>query len=240
MPDLEAQKQRAALKAVEEVRDDMVVGLGSGSTAAYAVREIGRRMTEEGLKLTATATSSATGALAVSVGIPLRPMGDLGKLDLVIDGADEIDAQFRAIKGGGGALFRERIAAAAASQMIVIVDSSKLVERLGRFALPVEVHPFALGVVEQRLARYGVPATLRLRADGTVFWTDQQAHIFDISFGKISNPDDLAKELQAVPGILAHGLFLTLIDKVVVGLDNKVDVLERAKNSEGVDDAQAN
>lgn len=239
MPDLEAQKQRAALKAAEQVRDGMVVGLGSGSTAAYAVREIGRRVTEEGLKLTAAATSSATGALAVSLGIPLRPMGELGKLDLAIDGADEIDAEFRAIKGGGGALFRERIAATAASQMIVIVDSSKLVERLGRFALPVEVHPFALGLVEQRLARYGVPATLRLRTDGTVFWTDQQAHIFDISFGEISDPAELATQLQAVPGILAHGLFLGLIDKVMIGLDDKVNVLERPKFPEGVDDAKA-
>lgn len=239
MSDLEAQKQRSALLAVKEVQDGMLVGLGTGSTATYAVRELGRRIAEDGLRVNATATSSATGALAVSLGIPMRAMGDLGRLDLVIDGADEIDSEFRAIKGGGGALFRERIAAAAADRMIVIVDSSKTVAQLGRFALPIEVHPFALRSVEQRLARYGAPVKLRLRADGTQFLTDQHANVFDVSLGEISDPVELAAELQAVPGILAHGLFLGLIDTVMIGLDDRVEVINRAEGPQGADYADA-
>ena len=200
MPDIEAQKKRAALYAAGEVRDGMVVGLGTGSTATYAVREIGRRIVQEHLKITATATSAATGALAVALGIPLRPMGEFAELDIVIDGADEIDPKFRAIKGGGGAHFREKIVASASRRTVIVVDSSKPVANLGRFSLPIEVHPFALGTAQRHLQRFGVPVTLRLKADGSPFLTDQQAHVFDAKFGTIPSPEGLAASLEAIPG----------------------------------------
>lgn len=227
MPDTEGQKRRAALHAAAQVRDGMVVGLGTGSTAALVVSEIGRRILEDGLQLTAVATSTATGLRAVACGIPLRPMGEISVLDLAIDGADEIDGRLRAIKGGGGALFREKIVAGAARRMIVVVDSSKPVDTLGKFALPVEVHPSALAAVGQRLNQYGVPVRLRMRADGRPFTTDQQANIFDVGFGVIADPENLALELQSIPGILCHGLFIDLIQEAVVGFDEGVKVISR-------------
>ncbi|WP_307352209.1 ribose-5-phosphate isomerase RpiA [Paenibacillus polymyxa] len=231
MADIEAQKKRAALHAAAEVRDGMVLGLGTGSTATYAVREIGRRVSEESLLITATATSAATGALAVALGIPLRPMGDFAELDLVIDGADEIDPSLRAIKGGGGAHFREKIAVAASHRTIIVVDSSKPVETLGKFALPIEVHPFALGLVQRQLQRMVAMVTLRLKPDGAPFLTDQQAYVLDAKFGTISDPVDLAMRIQALPGVLAHGLFIDLIHEVVIGLEDGVRVEKRHENT---------
>jgi ribose 5-phosphate isomerase A len=225
VPDIDAQKQRAGVRAVDEIRDGMVVGLGTGSTTTFAIREVGRRVAQSGLKLTAAATSTATGALAVSLGIPLLAMGDLARLDLVIDGADELDPRLWAIKGGGGALFREKIVAAAADRVVIVVDSSKPVEKLGKFALPVEVHPFALGSVKARISALGGEVKLRSRPDGTPFLTDQQANIFDIAFGQIDDPQALAAELQGIPGVLVHGLFLGLIDMAIVGNDDGVSIL---------------
>ncbi len=232
MSDLEAQKKRAALRAAAEVRDGMVIGLGTGSTAAYAIQEIGRKVAEENLKITAVATSTTTAVLAVALGIPLRSMGEFSELDLVIDGADEIDPLFRAIKGGGGALFREKIVAAASRRTIIVVDSSKPVKALGKFSLPIEVHPFALNTVQQQLERFGVPVALRLKSDCSLFLTDQQAHVLDAKFGAIADPENLAIQLQAIPGVLAHGLFIDLIHEVVVGLDNGVKVEKRSTRQE--------
>lgn len=227
MPDIDSQKKRAALHAAGEVRDGMVLGLGTGSTATLAVREVGRRVAEEHLKIVAAATSTATGALAVALGIPLRPMGEFADLDLVIDGADEIDPKFRAIKGGGGAHFREKVVAACSRRTIIVVDGSKPVSALGKFALPIEVHPFALASTQKNLQKFGVPVTLRLKADGSPFLTDQQAFVLDAKFGEISDPERLAVQLDAIPGILAHGLFIGLIHEVVVGLDDGVEVRSR-------------
>lgn len=227
MADLEAQKQRAALRAVAEVVDGMLLGLGTGSTTTYAIREVARRMHDEGLRLTAIATSSATGALAASLGIPLRPMGEIERLDLVIDGADEIDPALRAIKGGGGALFREKVAAAATDRMIVIGDSTKPVATLGHFKLPVEVHPFALRSVQRQLEALGAPIALRLRADGAPFATDQQANIFDVAFDRIDDAGALARMLEAMPGVLAHGLFIDLVDTAIIGTEDGVSITNR-------------
>lgn len=225
--DLESQKKRAALCAVAEVADGMLIGLGTGSTTTYAIEEIGRRMREEGLRITATATSSRTGQLATALAIPLRAMGEVGKLDLVIDGADEIDPQLRAIKGGGGALFREKIVAAVADRVIVIGDSSKPVETLGKFKLPVEVHPFALQSVWSKLETLGAPVALRVEHDGSRFVTDQQANIFDIGFKRIDDPSALARMLESIPGLIAHGLFIDLIDVVMIGVDDGVTIINR-------------
>jgi ribose 5-phosphate isomerase A len=227
MADLELQKKNAAIRAVDEVQSDMLVGLGTGTTAAYAVREIARKIAMENLRIVATTTSSATETLATSLNIPLRPFSEISAVDLDIDGADDIDPQFRAIKGGGGALFREKIVAASATRTIIIVDSSKSVDVLGRSRLPVETHPFALRFVEKRLSEYGAPVVLRTKSDGSPFLTDQNANIFDLSLGVIDNPEDLASQLQSLPGVLAHGLFLGLIDSVVVGQDDGTIVKTR-------------
>ena len=211
MPDLDGQKRRAGVRAVDEIRDGMVVGLGTGSTTTYAILEIGRRVAQGGLKINAAATSTPTGMLAVSLGIPLLPMRDLPRLDLVIDGA--------------GALFREKIVAAAADRVVIVVDSSKPVTKLGRFALPVEVHPFALSSVKAQLETLGREVKLRVLSDGTPFLSDQQTNIFDIAFGEIGDPQSMASQLQGIPGVIAHGLFLGLIDMAIVGGDDGVSIL---------------
>lgn len=224
MSDLEAQKKRAALRAVAEVSDGMLLGLGTGSTATYAIHEIARRMKAESLQLTAIATSAATGTLATALGIPLRPMGEIGRLDLVIDGADEVDPMFRAIKGGGGALFREKIAAAAAARVIVIGDSTKPVAVLGKFKLPVEVHPFSLRSAQTKLEALGADVAIRVGKDGSPVITDQQAFLFDLAFGQIEDPERLAQTLDGIAGVVAHGLFIDLINTVMIGTDDGVTI----------------
>ncbi|MCS6284405.1 MAG: ribose-5-phosphate isomerase RpiA [Nitrospira sp.] len=226
MSDLEDQKRRAAIRAVELVTDGMIVGLGTGSTASYAVREIGLRVAQ-GLKITATATSRATEDLARSLGIPLIAFSNLSSVDLAIDGADEIDLTLRAIKGGGGALFREKIVAASARRTVIIVDSTKPVAQLGRFKLPVEVHAFALKFVERALGDLSLSITLRLDKQGKPFLTDQEQYIFDLSFGSIEDPEALAERLDAIPGLIEHGLFLTEIDTLIVGEEGAVRIVER-------------
>ncbi len=225
--DLEAEKALAARRAVDEIRDGMRVGLGTGSTAAYAIREIAKRVMA-GLKITAAATSHATQELASGLGIPVIPFEQLAQLDLTIDGADEVDPGLNAIKGGGGALLREKIVAAASDRMIVIVDSSKFVAQLGRFKLPVEVLPFACAFVERKiLESFNIHAQKRMRPDVTPFLTDQQNYILDLHFGVIDNPAGLAAQLEAIPGIIEHGLFLTEVDEVFVGRQNHVEILTR-------------
>lgn len=224
MNDLESQKAAAAHAAVSEVLDGMLVGLGTGSTAAYAVKEIGRRVSESSLKIKAVATSVATDALARSVGIDVIGFEDVSLVDLTIDGADEIDPLFNAIKGGGGALLREKVVASASKRTIIIVDSSKPVEYLGRFNLPIEILPFAVSWVEYSLRRLNGDPKRRMRNDGTPFLTDQGNMILDTNFGLIENPLQLATELDNIPGIVEHGLFLTEIDSVYIGRPEGVEI----------------
>lgn len=228
MPDLEAEKALAAARAVEEIEDGMLVGLGTGSTASYAVRFLAGRM-KDGLRFEGTATSRATEAIARELGIPLVPFDGLSHVDLTIDGADEVDPQLRAIKGGGGALLREKLVASASRRTIVIVDSSKPVERLGRFRLPVEALPFGRAYVESELGCLGAPAALRIKGDGTPFLTDQGNHIFDIGFGCIEDPERLAAELDAITGVVEHGLFLTQIDTLIAARGDTLDIIERGE-----------
>lgn len=225
MPDLEAEKSLAATRAVEEVRQGMLVGLGTGSTAAYAIRRLGE-LVGGGLKIEGTATSKATETLAQSVGIPLVPFDGVARVDLTIDGADEIDPHLRAIKGGGGALLREKIVASASQRVIIIVDSSKPKARLGSFRLPVEVIPFASGYVEARIARFGVPAAKRMSGSAP-FVTDQGNHIIDMSFGEIPDPEGLASDLDAIPGVVEHGLFLSEISAVVIARGDTIEIIQR-------------
>ena len=222
----ETEKAAAAEAAVAAIADGMLVGLGSGSTAAHAVRAVGRRVAD-GLRIECVATSRATETLARSVGLAIRPFDGIARLDLTIDGADEIDPALRAIKGGGGALLREKVVAAASDRVAIIVDSGKLVARLGAFPVPIEVLPFAGAWVMRALGELHGTATRRHAADGSPFHTDQGNVIFDTAFGLIEDAAALAGQLSQVPGIVEHGLFLDEIDTVFIGRPGGVDVRRR-------------
>jgi ribose 5-phosphate isomerase A len=223
--DIAARKRAAAAAAVAEIEDGMLVGLGTGSAANFAIAALGERVAE-GLKVTTVATSLATARIAEAAGLPVLPFDTFARLDIAIDGADELDPQLRAIKGKGGAMLREKIVAAAAERMIVIVDASKQVTQLGRGPLPVEVLPFAAGFVSDRIERLG--ATVRRRMAGDACYrTDQDNIILDCEFGAIDDPLALASALSAIPGMLGHGLFLDEIDAVYVGGSDGVIQLTR-------------
>jgi ribose 5-phosphate isomerase A len=219
--DLAAAKRRAAARALDFVRPDMRLGLGTGSTAVEFVRLLGPRVAE-GLKVLCVATSEATVNLAQALAIPLKTLDELPELDLVVDGADEFDRKLRLIKGGGGALLREKIVAAASARMIVVVDATKEVAQLGRFPLPVEVDPFGLESTRRHilnLARaMSLPGrvTLRLGAEGHAFVTDGGHHILDCAFGSIPDPEALARSLATIPGVVEHGLFIGLASTIIV------------------------
>lgn len=223
--DVAAQKRAAACAAVAEIEDGMLVGLGTGSTANFAIAVLGERVAA-GLKVTTVATSLAASRAAETAGLAVLPFETLTKLDLAIDGADELDPQLRAIKGQGGAMLREKIVAAAATRMIVIVDASKQVTRLGRGALPVEVLPFAAGFVCHRIERLGATVSQRM-ADHACYRTDQGNIILDCRFGSIDDPQALSSALSAIPGVLGHGLFLDEIDAAYVGESDGVIQLSR-------------
>ncbi len=222
-------KRRAAARAADFVRAGMKVGLGTGSTAAFLVDILGRRV-REGLQIVGVPTSQATQRQAESLNIPLSTLDETPELDLTIDGADEFDSALRLVKGGGGALLREKIVAAASARMVVIADASKQVARLGRFALPVEVDRFGLESTRRHIARLlgelGLPAapTLRLR-EGHAFVTDGGHAIFDCALGAIPDPETLAARLSAIPGVVEHGLFLGLATSVIVADPDEIRIL---------------
>lgn len=227
MSNFDAEKAIAAAKAVEEVRDGMLVGLGTGSTAAYAVKSLSERI-KRGLRITAVATSQSTETLARRLAVPLISFEQLSAVDLTIDGADEIDDRFNAIKGGGGALLREKVIAAASTRVIIIVDSSKLVAQLGNFPLPVEVVPFASEFVHARLVELGARVTLRA-AGGTPHLTDQGNYILDAALDEIPRPSDIAAAVAAIPGVVEHGLFLDEIDTIMIARGDMVEVRHRGE-----------
>ena len=202
-------KRAAAVAAADEVRDGMLIGLGSGSTAAFLIAEIGRRCAA-GLRIEAVAASLRSEAAARAARIPLRDMGGVAALDLTIDGVDEIDPALRAIKGGGGAMLREKVIAQAARRMVAIADGSKQVARLGRGPVPIEVLPFAVASVAARVAALGGQAQAR----GTP--SDQGNAILDCAFGLLNDPAALAANLAQIPGMLGHGLFLGEVDAFYV------------------------
>ena len=213
--DVAQAKGRAAQAAADEVADGMLVGLGTGSTAALAIAALGERVAA-GLRITTVATSLETERLALKAGLKVLPFEDIAEIDLGIDGADEIDPELRAIKGGGGAMLREKIVAQAAARMICIVDQSKLVARLGARPVPVEVLPYARTFVADAVQSLGGEPVLRLNRDRPAI-TDQGNILLDCHFGAIDNPERLAAQLQAIPGLLAHGMFLSEIDVLLVG-----------------------
>ncbi len=208
-------KQLAAGKAAEFVQDGMVVGLGTGSTAEWAIRQLGQKV-QDGLRIRAIATSVRSENLARELGISLVSFAEIQTIDLTIDGADEVDPQMNLIKGGGGSLLREKIVAAASTTFIVIVDESKLVPRLGTFPLPVEVVPFGWEMTARALKQLGGAPTLRMAA-GKTFVSDNGHYILDCAFGAIDQPAALSSRLNAIPGVVENGLFTGMANKVVVG-----------------------
>jgi len=220
------EKELAGRAAAQLVRDGDVVGLGTGSTAYFAVVALGERV-KAGLKIVGIPTSNATAEVARSVGIPLATFDEHPEIDITIDGADEIDPQLNLIKGGGGALLREKVVASASKKMVVVADSSKVVPVLGRFPLPVEVISFARTVVEKKIASLGAAVKWRMRPDGSTYLTDNGNPILDCSFGRIEDPAALARTLSAIPGVVEHGLFIGLASVAVVGRGSGVEEIRK-------------
>lgn len=216
----EAGKRAAGRAAAEYVRDGMTVGLGTGSTVRFVLERLAERVRAEGIALRCVPTSLDTERKARTLGLPLVALDELERIDLTIDGADEIDARFDMIKGGGGALLREKVVAALSTREVIVVDRSKVVERLGaRFPLPVEVVPFARAVVARRIAALGASPTLRLR-DGEVARTDNGNEILDCRFpGGIADAGALERRLDEIPGVVESGLFIGLAHVLVIGSD---------------------
>lgn len=229
----EDMKRLAAERAVADVTSGMKLGIGTGSTAEHFVRALGAHV-REGLQVIGVPTSERTRALAEAEGIPLTTLEETPALDLTVDGADEIDPALSLIKGGGGAHLREKIVAAASTRMIVIADSSKCVETLGKFPLPIEVVPFGLGatriVIGKVFADLGLSGDLRMRGGAEhPFVTDGGHYILDAHLGAIPDPQALAAALVAVPGVVEHGLFIGLAAKAyVAGPDGVFEMTARA------------
>ena len=220
------QKRRAAARSLDFVTRGMVLGLGSGSTAALMVEMLGARV-RAGLDIRGVPTSRATADLARRSGIPLTDLAAVSRLDLTIDGADEVDPALRLIKGGGGALLREKIVASLSDRVVIIAEADKRVARLGRFPLPVEVIPFAAPALIPRLETLGCDVRLRVWADGEPFVTDEGHHILDASFGGVADPEALARRLVDMPGVVEHGLFIGLAERALFGTDTGVEELRR-------------
>lgn len=213
-------KRLAAEAALGEVRDGMLVGLGTGSTVAFLIAALGERV-RDGLRIEAVSTSIASARAAEALGIVVRDFAGVARVDLTIDGADEIDAQLRAIKGAGGAMLREKVVAAASDRMVVIADGTKRVDAIGAAKLPVEVLPFARSFVTARLEALG--AAVGLREGGT----DNGNLILDARFGRIDDARALAAAIDAIPGALGHGLFLGEVDAAYVADAGVVTRIER-------------
>jgi ribose 5-phosphate isomerase A len=218
---LDHEKELAARASLRFVQDGQIVGLGTGSTAAYAVRFLGERV-RDGLRIRGIPTSARTRELAASLGIPLTTFDEFQQIDVTIDGADEIGPGLQLIKGGGGALLREKVVASASKKLVIIADSSKQVAALGRFPLPVEVVGFAQALVAKKIQALGASVKLRQGADGKPYTTDEGHHILDCSFGRIADPPALARALSDMPGVMEHGLFMGMASIALVGKGEEV------------------
>ena len=224
-------KKKAAHRAVEFIASGMVIGLGTGSTAQFALQRIGEYLRDGTLEnISGVPSSRQTEKLARDVAIPLIHLDDHPALDLNIDGADEVDPELNLIKGGGGALLREKIIAQASRRNIIIIDDSKLSSQLGSlFSLPVEIIPMACKTEEIYLKSLGATVTLRTDKEGRPYQTDQKNLILDAKFGPMTNPSELAHGLNQRAGIVEHGLFMGLADDVIVAGKNGIEHLRRKK-----------
>lgn len=220
------EKEAAARASLRFVQDGQVVGLGTGSTAAYFIKLLGEQV-KAGLRIRGIPTSVRSRELALSLGIPLVTLDECQEIDVTVDGADEVDPQLRLIKGGGGALLREKIVASATKRMVVVADASKQVERLGKFPLPVEVIRFAQALVAKRIAGLGAEVQLRRDSTGNPYVTDENNHILDCRFGEIGDPDALARELSGMPGVVEHGLFIGMASVALFAHGKEIVELRR-------------
>jgi len=220
----EKEKEAAGRAAAELVQEGEIVGLGTGSTAYFTIIALGERV-KAGLKIVGIPTSVQTGDLARTVGIPLTTLDDQPEIDITIDGADEVDPELNLIKGGGGALTREKVIATASKRMVVVADSSKVVPMLGKFPLPLEVIAFARTVVEKKISALGATPKLRTRPDGSPFLTDNGNQIVDCGFRAIPDPPALARVLSDMPGVVEHGLFIHIAKLALVGRQGGVEEL---------------
>jgi ribose 5-phosphate isomerase A len=210
----------AAAEALKHVENGMRLGIGTGSTAEEFVRLLAEKVAD-GLKVQGVPTSERTARLCLELGVPLKSLDELPELDLTIDGADEVDSDLALIKGGGGALLREKIVAASSKSMIVIADETKVVDMLGKFPLPIEVNPFGLVstqiMIEKLASRMGLSGTIALRKTGSeTFETDGGHFILDASFGRIPDADALSNQLNAIPGVVEHGLFISMATLAII------------------------
>ena len=229
----EEARKRAGLEAAKHVEDGFVIGLGSGNTAAYAIEEVAKRVKQQGLKILGVPTSSQAMLLAVECGIPLTTLDEHARMDLTVDGADQIDGALNLIKGMGGALAREKIVASASKELIIVADETKLTVRLGtNQLLPVEVLPFAASTIMSRIREMGGKPVLR-KGSGKVgpIVTDNGNYVVDADFGPIDDPHKLNLHVKMIPGVIETGLFVEMADIVYVGKSNSVQKMEREQGS---------
>ena len=214
------EKEAAARASLRFIEDGQVVGLGTGSTAAFFIRLLGERV-KNGLRVRGIPTSVRSKELALSVGIPLTTLDECQDIAVTVDGADEIDPNLRLIKGGGGALLREKIVASASRQLVIVADVTKRVPVLGKFPLPVEVIGFAQALVAKRIAALGAVVHMRM-GNGKAYVTDENNHILDCDFGEISDADRLARQLSDMPGVVEHGLFIGMASTVLLAKGSEI------------------
>jgi len=208
------EKQLVGEKAVEYVKDGMIVGLGTGSTVYYTILKLGK-LVQEGLQIKGIPTSVQTATLAKELNIPLVELKDVEHIDVAIDGADEVDGKAALIKGGGGALLREKIIARASKTFVVVADAKKNVQTLGAFSLPVEVVPFGFEMTARHIAKLGCEPVLRLNPAGEAFISDNGNYILDCPFPEINRPAELERALNMIPGVVENGLFVDMADVVI-------------------------
>ena len=219
------EKKEVGEKAVEYVKEGMVVGLGTGSTVFYTITKLGK-LVQQGLSIKGIPTSKQTEKLAIEVGIPLVSFNEINQIDVAIDGADEVNRDLDLIKGGGGALLREKIIAKAAKTFIVVADPHKIVDKLGSFPLPVEVVPFGFEMTRKYILDLGGSPQLRQK-NGIPFRTDNGNYIFDCSFSNITFPRDLERELNLIPGVVDNGLFIAMAEIIITLNKDKEIVIKK-------------
>jgi ribose 5-phosphate isomerase A len=215
------QKENAARRALDFIDEGMVVGLGSGSTATFFIKLLGERV-KRGLRIRGIPSSRSSETLAKSLSIPIIDFQQCGEIDVAVDGADEIGPKLELIKGGGGALLREKIVASASKRFVIVADASKLVDRLGRFPLPVEVIPMASPLVAKRLSDLSIHPTIRRLENGSEFITDQGNLILDCECGAIEDPEKLAASIRKIIGVVEHGLFLNMANVALIANESEV------------------
>jgi ribose 5-phosphate isomerase A len=220
------EKEAAARASLRFIKDGQVVGLGTGSTAAHFIQLLGEQV-KQGLRVRGIPTSVRSKELAESLGIPLTTLDECQEIAVTVDGADEVDPQLRLIKGGGGALLREKIVASATKQLVIVADASKQVKMLGKFPLPVEVIRFSQALVAKRIAALGASVQLRVDNSGKPFVTDENNHILDCRFGEIRDPDALARQLSDMPGVVEHGLFIGMASVALLARGSEIIELKR-------------